>query len=116
MRFVALLLGGLLIALACRDSNEPVPEPLLAHAARVRAMNFQFTPTSATIPAGDTIYFTISNGTHSVHFDTPGAPDSVPSTAAIAIAKRAFPTPGTYNFHCSRHGSLGMQGVITVTQ
>jgi plastocyanin len=115
MRLSITVFCGLLIASGCSDATMPTSEPLLVHAARVRAVNFRFIEPATTIPAGDTIYFAIANGTHSVHFDTPGAPDSVPSTPASAIAKRRFPTAGTYNFHCSRHGSLGMQGVITVT-
>ena len=115
MRPSVTLLCGLLLASGCGDPNMPVSEPLLVHAARVRAVNFRFIEPATTIPAGDTIYFAIANGTHSVHFDTPGAPDSVPSTPATAIVKRRFPTPGTYNFHCSRHLGLGMQGSITVT-
>ena len=115
MRLPTPILCGLLAIAGCGDATMPESEPLLVHAARVRAVNFRFIEPSTTIPAGDTIYFAIANGTHSVHFDTPGAPDSVPSTPATAIAKRRFLTAGTYNFHCSRHGSLGMQGVITVT-
>lgn len=114
MRFRTIVLCWLLPA-ACADANRPESDPILVHAARVRAVNFRFIEPTTTIAAGDTIYFAITNGTHSVHFDAPGAPDSVPSTPATAIVKRRFTTPGTFNFLCSRHRSLAMRGSITVT-
>ncbi|HEX2780618.1 MAG TPA: plastocyanin/azurin family copper-binding protein, partial [Gemmatimonadaceae bacterium] len=88
----------------------------LVHASRVNATDaLAFNPSSVTIPAGDTIYFTIGSVTHNVVFDTQGAPANV-GDASSTTEKRRFPTAGTFNYHCSLHGTAttGMRGTVIV--
>ena len=72
-----------------------------------------FNPTQVTIAAGSSITFNNTSGTtHNVTFTTAGAPSNV---ADFASGTRvvAFPTAGTYNYHCTIHG-LSMSGVVVV--
>jgi plastocyanin len=86
----------------------------LVHAQRVTATTaITFNPSAISIPAGDTIYYTFESVKHNVIFDTAGNPGDVPDTFSQTV-KRAFPTAGTFNYHCSIHPS--MTGTVTVTQ
>jgi hypothetical protein len=72
-----------------------------------------FDPSQVTIAAGSSITFNNTSGTtHNVTFTTAGAPSNV---ADFASGTRvvAFPTAGTYNYHCTIHG-LAMSGVVVV--
>ena len=77
--------------------------------------SFAFSPSTITIPAGDTITFQ-SNAAiaHNVVSD-----DGTTFSSGAAVAGPwTYVTPalsaGTYNFHCTVHGSFGMTGTITV--
>lgn len=87
-----------------------------------------FSPATLNIAAGDTVTFTSDGtGVHNAASD-PGSVTSFrcangcdgaggngnPSGAAWS-ATVTFPTPGTINYHCEVHQSLGMVGTINVT-
>lgn len=73
----------------------------------------QFSPTSLTVTAGSSVTFNnISNTTHNVTFTTSGAPSNVADFSS-GTQVVAFPTRGTFNFHCTIHG-LSMSGVVVV--
>jgi hypothetical protein len=73
----------------------------------------QFSPASITIATGTSITFNNGSGTtHNVTFTTVGSPANVPNFAS-GTQTVAFPTAGTYDYHCSIHG-LSMSGVVVV--
>ena len=92
--------------------------------------NMTFSPSSLTIPAGDTVTFRNAGGTHNARSD-PGAVTSFRCangcdglggngnlSSAAWSATKLFTTPGTIRYFCDRHGAaggLGMAGTITVT-
>jgi plastocyanin len=72
---------------------------------------YYFTPTPDTISVGSTLSFTFEDVAHQVTFDTPGAPANLPSEISTTVGV-AFPTAGTYDYHCAIHPY--MTGVIVV--
>ncbi|HEY7898529.1 MAG TPA: plastocyanin/azurin family copper-binding protein [Gemmatimonadaceae bacterium] len=73
----------------------------------------QFSPTQITVTAGSSITFNnVSGTTHNVTFTTTGSPANVPDFAS-GTKVVAFPTAGTYDYHCTIHG-LSMSGVVVV--
>ncbi len=76
-----------------------------------------FNPTSRTVTAGTTV--TWRNGdavTHTVT-SSPGSAEAFnQSVSGGATFARAFPTAGTFNYHCTIHGAptTGMRGTIVV--
>lgn len=74
----------------------------------VNAVGATFSPSSASIGAGDPVVFTASfNGGHTVHFD-----DGTLSGACATDYVNGFPrtltfTPGIYKIHCDVHSSCG---------
>jgi plastocyanin len=83
------------------------------HATRVTATSgFAFDPSTVSIPANDSVFFTFQGVQHNVVFDTQGSPANVGNTTSATV-KRQFPTAGTYNYHCGIHPS--MTGSVTVT-
>lgn len=123
MRVGLVSLGGVLLIVACGGGGT---DPGggggggggggLVHAKRVTAGTATvFTPDVQTIPANDTIYFTFSSVQHSVKFKTAGSPADVGLSTNLT-AKRVFPTPGTYDYYCTVHGTptSGMSGQIVV--
>lgn len=85
----------------------------LVHAKRVDATDaITFSPSAVTIPAGDSIFFTFASVQHNVIFTAAtGAPADVPNSSNTTV-KRAFPTAGTFSYHCGIHPS--MTGSVTV--
>jgi plastocyanin len=73
----------------------------------------QFSPSQITVTAGSNVTFNnVSGTTHNVTFTTTGAPANVDDFATGTKAV-AFPTAGTYDYHCTIHG-LSMSGVVVV--
>jgi hypothetical protein len=73
----------------------------------------QFSPGQITVAPGGSVNFTnISGTTHNVTFTTTGAPANVPDFSSGTRAV-AFPTAGSYAYHCTIHG-LSMSGVVLV--
>ena len=72
-----------------------------------------FSPTTITVTAGSSVtYNNISGTTHNVTFTTTGAPGNVADFAS-GTQIVAFPTRGTFDYHCTIHG-LSMSGVVVV--
>lgn len=73
----------------------------------------KFSPGTITIASGSSITFNnISGTTHNVTFTTAGAPLNAPDFAS-GTQVIAFPTAGTFDYHCTIHG-LSMSGVVVV--
>jgi plastocyanin len=121
MRFAMLTMVGFAAVAACGGGdggtgpgNGGGGGGTLVHAQRVTATAaIAFDPTTVSIPAGDTIYYTFQTVQHNVIFDTAGNPGDVPNSTSTTV-KRRFLTAGSYNYHCSIHPS--MTGTVTVTQ
>ena len=60
---------------------------------------FAFDPSTISIPAGDTIYYTFQGVQHNVIFDTAGNPGDVGNSTSTTV-KRRFLTAGTFNYDC----------------
>jgi len=76
-----------------------------------------FSPVTRTVASGTTITWINGDGvTHSVTND-PGSGETFNlSLGSGGTVTHQFNKPGTYNYHCSFHGSpgAGMHGTITV--
>ncbi|HEV8265897.1 MAG TPA: plastocyanin/azurin family copper-binding protein [Gemmatimonadales bacterium] len=76
-----------------------------------------FNPASLTVTAGTSVTWRDGSGrTHTVTND-PGSGETFNQTVTgSGTFTHAFPTAGTYTYHCSIHGSpgVGMHGTITV--
>lgn len=84
-------------------------------AATITTSGFSFSPSTATIAAGQYIKFTTA-GNHNFQ-NQPGAPadamfDSGPPGAQTACLQ--FTVAGSYPFECVVHASMGMTGTLTV--
>jgi plastocyanin len=119
MRRSMSIAAGLIVLGACGGGGgggtepPPPPPPTLVHAKRVTATSgLAFDPSTVSIPAADTIYFTFQSVQHNVIFDTQGSPANVPNSQSTTV-KRQFTTAGTFNYHCSIHPQ--MTGSVTVT-
>jgi plastocyanin len=76
-----------------------------------------YEPDNLTIQTGDRVTFQWVSGTHPTMSDSSPAAWATFTPSATNTRTIAFPTPGTYPFHCTAHGfpGGGMSGVITVT-
>jgi len=100
----------------------PPPPPSPVSAATVEVRNTSFSPETVVLNAGGTVTWTWVGQGHSVtSVLSPGfAPNSAVESAPFTLGPITFPTPGTYRYICSIHGSAsggqtsGMRGVIIV--
>ena len=78
----------------------------------------QFTPAIQTITVGDTVIWTNVEGFHNVNGSQvtyPSNPESFGNEVGSGwVYKYVFNTPGTYDYQCDPHVSLGMVGQIIV--
>ncbi len=77
-----------------------------------------FSPNSLTITAGDTVVWTNTGGSHNVNGTQATFPNN-PASFGNSVGSGwtyqfQFTIPGTYDFRCDPHFSLGMTGQITV--
>jgi len=76
-----------------------------------------FNPTTRTVTPGTTVTWRNGGGvTHTVT-SSPGSAETFnQSVGGGATFARAFPTAGTFNYHCTIHGTptTGMRGTIVV--
>jgi plastocyanin len=84
----------------------------------------RFEPANVTVKKGDTVRFITDGKTvHNVSFppaENPGKSNLPPSPGPYLTTPNqnydvvANMDPGTYNFHCDPHVTMGMKGVLTV--
>ncbi len=97
-------------------------------AANISVRSNSFTPAIANVEAGDTVHFTLDQGTHNVRADddsfecsegclnTGKNLSSEPSSASWDIYL-IMPTVGSFPYYCELHGDvggIGMSGTINV--
>lgn len=70
-----------------------------------------FRPPSVAITKGGTVTWSFA-ALHNVTFDTQGAPGNI-ADRATGSASLTFPNAGTYEYHCTIHGS-SMSGTVVV--
>jgi plastocyanin len=99
------MLAGLLVILvipACSKSKNSATTP---GANEVFIQNFTFSPSTITVTAGTTITWTNKDAVaHTVTSDD-GLFDSG-SINPDGNYSHLFPTPGTFNYHCSIHPNM----------
>jgi plastocyanin len=83
--------------------------------------SLNFAPDDVTIQAGDTVQWDWDPSVPAAHSVTAGAPgvpsglfDSTTHTPPFTFSY-TFQTPGTYQYYCKPHFSMGMTGVVRVT-
>jgi plastocyanin len=86
--------------------------------------SLMFNPSNLTIAVGDTVTFTNAGGPpHNVHADDgsfrcaegcDGAGGNGTPSSGNWSSTVTFNHPGTIAYHCDNHGSMGMNGTITV--
>lgn len=84
----------------------------------IAVAEFSFTPSSLTIPLGDTIVFNWVNGTHtatSTSVPAGAAPFDAPISSGSVILTYVPTKVGTYAYICTPHSSMGMTGSFSVT-
>jgi plastocyanin len=85
-----------------------------AGGATVTTPNSTFSPRTVTIVAGTTVTWQFSGQKHNVTFGAlQPAGGNIPNTDPGNAVSRAFATPGTYDYQCTRHS--GMTGQVVVT-
>ena len=80
-------------------------------AQTITTSGFAYSPSSATISAGEVVEFTPQAG-HDVQSGNPGSPDGLFTVSLAGQGCFRFDDPGTYPFHCGPHqfaGSLTVQ-------
>jgi plastocyanin len=99
--------------------------PALAATHGVTAVDYNFSPKTITIRAGDTVLWTNhGNSNHTVTADSgsfdssPGCPQSMASCLHPGSSfSHTYGAPGTFPYHCKIHGSaggVGMSGTVVV--
>ena len=83
-----------------------------------------FEPANVTVKKGDTVRFITDGKTvHNVSFppadnvgksNLPASPGTYLTTPNQSYDVVVNMDPGTYNFHCDPHATMGMKGVLTV--
>ena len=82
--------------------------PALAADHAVTAKNFEFVEKTITIAPGDSVTWSQSEGSHTVHFDGEAA-----GTPLTSPYKRTFEAVGEYSYYCDPH-KPGMAGKVVV--
>jgi plastocyanin len=110
MTLATLLLPSFLPAAQTESPTPPVTVAKVA-SPQIRIENFQFNPTTVTIPVGTTVTWTNDDGTlHTVTSAT-----RVFSSAGLdegGAFSYTFTSPGTYTYYCKLHPH--MTGTIVV--
>jgi plastocyanin len=120
----ALLFALLAVASACSGAattSAGTPTPLPSGAISIEAKEYQFTPSTITVPAGDVIFSIKNAGTQDHEFKVFKGDQEVGGVTGFApgLTKDATVTlaAGDYTFVCTLNGhdQLGMKGTLAVT-
>ena len=120
----ALLIALLAVASACSSAGTPsagIPTSLPSGAISIEAKEYQFTPSTSTVPAGDVLFSIRNAGTQDHEFKVFKGDQEVGGVGGLApgLTKDATVTlaAGDYTFVCklNGHDQLGMKGTLTVT-
>ncbi len=88
-------------------------------ASQVCMISSTFSPVNKSVPVGTTVQWINGDGstTHTVTSDPSSSESFNQSVVGGGMFTHQFNTAGTYNYHCTIHGSvgMGMHGTITVT-
>ena len=90
---------------ACGDTESSTTDA-------VSIANMEFSPSTLTISIGETVTWTLTNGTHTVVSD-----EGLFTSGTLSIGgtfQHQFDTVGEFSYHCGIHAS--MTGSITVTE
>jgi len=108
---------ALAMFLACGD-DDPYSPPGNGSGNTINVLATSFSPASKTISVNQTITWKFNGGPHTV---TQGPSPGNPASPLFDSGSRSsgtftftFDTPGTYEYHCDFHFSMGMTGTITV--
>jgi plastocyanin len=119
-KFAILLAIGIIVGLGgCKSdssnpsgtANPPVNSPPSTNTIAMGSASFS--PSSLTVAKGTTITWRNDDyATHTSTSDSQGwdTGDMIAGTTRTTT----FNTPGTFKYHCTYHGSMGMVGTITV--
>jgi len=119
-----LVIALLAVASACSSGGAPSAgnsTPLPSGAISIEAKEYQFTPSTIAVPAGDVLFSIRNAGSQDHEFKVFKGDQEVGGVAGFApgLTKDATVTlaPGDYTFVCklNGHDQLGMKGTLTVT-
>jgi plastocyanin len=117
MRMIRSVMVGAAVAVAGACSDATGGSDCTPTATQVCMTAATFNPVSFTVSAGTTVTWRDGSGiAHTVTSDA-GSPEAFnQSTAPSGSFSRQFSNAGTFNYHCTLHGSAGtgMHGTITV--
>jgi plastocyanin len=119
---LSLLLVALVAACGGAGASSGLATPVPSGVIAVEAKEYQFTPSSISVPAG-TVTFSVKNaGAQEHEFEILRADGSVVDEVEAIVpgltrAKAVTLQPGAYTFVCklNGHDQLGMKGTLTVT-
>jgi plastocyanin len=109
------VMGDTIIDFAHNTKFTDIFGPMSHH---ITAASIQFTPAIQTITVGDTVIWSNIEGNHNVNGTQatfPSNPESFGNSVGSGwVYKYVFNTPGTYDYQCDPHVSMGMVGKIIV--
>jgi Plastocyanin len=114
---VRLAIVAVALSVACRSDSTTTPPGSTNKTVDVFTTGDTFSPTFATIAAGDTVRWNFSGGSdgqgHNVRF----SPRSTGSPADINVLKtgtatRVFATKGTFSYVCDVHPGMNAQVIV----
>ena len=88
----------------------------------IRVHGVEFTPDELTIEVGETVEWVFEGGGHNVFVSEAPEESDWDGTEGTGthpqghVHKHRFTVPGTYEYNCSPHSHLGMEGTIEVTE
>ena len=111
-KFLGAVGGGVVTALTASGTVSGQQTPTIS------VGNNYFDPVGLAIDSGTTVRFEIANGSHSVTAYDERIPSGASSFDSGTISsggfEHAFDTPGTHDYYCIPHESMGMTGRIVV--
>jgi plastocyanin len=113
-----LILAALLGLASCKDQSNPygtssTPVPP-ASPNTVNMANMAFSPKSITVTHGTAVTWK-NVDSYAIHTATSDGASWDTGDIAIGASKAVtFAVPGTYAYHCTYHGAMGMTGTVVV--